>query len=71
MYWSKYNNQNIDVQYSPYIFNDDTYFWLCVFCPLLENIRIELGLKKTSLWTRSPDGQHDFHMTIGNVKHLK
>ncbi len=34
----------------------------------LEAIRVELHLRPTSDWTRSPDNRHRFHSTIGNLK---
>lgn len=67
-YWRKYHNQNIVFQYESYIYNDELYYWLNAYSPRLEKIRHELGLTKTSAITKSPDGRHKFHITIGNLK---
>jgi hypothetical protein len=70
-FWQKYHNQEIDFYYNHYIYNDDIYYWLEASCDLLECIRTELGLEPTSYYTKSPDGQHKFHITIGNTKFYK
>jgi hypothetical protein len=66
--WNKYNNQEIEFEYDNFIYNDEIYYWLNCYSKRLEDIRLELGLSSTSLITRSPDGRHKFHMTIGNLK---
>lgn len=68
--WEKYQNHLFEFEYSGIVYNDDVYYWLDVTCPKLEEIRCELGLNSTSQWTKSPDGRHRFHITIGNTKHL-
>ena len=50
------------------VYNDETYYWLNVFCKDLEEIREELGLTKSGDVSLSPDGRHKFHITIGNSK---
>lgn len=67
-YWNKYQDQNIVFNYESFIYNDPIYFWLKVECKQLEKIREELGLNRVSPITKSPDNQHDFHITIGNLK---
>lgn len=37
---------------------------LCPYC----NKRLELGLGPSHSIVKSPDGKHDGHMTIGNMK---
>lgn len=69
--WEKYQNINVDFEYEPIIYNDECYYWLNAYSSVLEDIRIELGLLPTNEFTRSPDGKHKFHITIGNIKHLK
>lgn len=54
--------------YSGIIHNDETYFWLEVNSWELQEIRVKLGLTSTSRITRSPDGNHSFHITLGNLK---
>jgi len=69
--WGKYEGQDVEFQYDSFIYNDDVYYWINCFSSTLEEIRQELGLPTTSQFTRSPDGKHKFHITIGNIKHLK
>jgi len=69
--WGKYQDQIVTFQYDPYIYNDELYYWLNAFSPVLEEIRLELGLPTTSQYTRSPDGRHRFHLTVANTKHLR
>ena len=68
-FWGSYHNQEINFEYESNIYNDETYYWLNAYSPKLEEIRQELGLQSTSQFTRSPDGAHKFHITIGNIKH--
>lgn len=67
-YWGKLNNQEIEFEYDNYIFQNTIYFWLAVECNLLKNIRENLGLPSLSDITKSPCGNHDFHITIANSK---
>lgn len=54
--------------YDPYVYNDDTYYWLRVTCPVLNTVRQSLGLPDWSDQSRAPDGFDSFHITIGNTK---
>ncbi len=58
----------IEFGYDNVIYNDDVYYWLPVVAPELKKIRNNLGLPATSRLTYSPDGQHEFHITLGNLK---
>lgn len=69
-FWGKYEKEWIEFEYESWVYNSQTYYWLNVFCPRLEEIRRELGLSLTSGITRSPDGRHKFHCTIGNTKNV-
>jgi len=69
--WNKYDSNAFEFEYDNYIYISDNYLWLNVFSEELENIRFELGLPKTSEITRSPDGRHKFHTTIGNFKNKR
>lgn len=69
--WGKYQNQTIEFEYEPFVYNGELYYWLNVYCQELEDIRLELGLQNTSPFTRSPNGKHRFHITIANLKHIK
>lgn len=69
-HWNKYKNEIIRFQYENWIYNGTVYYWLNVYCGRLEEIRRELGLPICSPITRSEDGRHRFHSTIGNVKSL-
>jgi hypothetical protein len=66
--WGKYDGEEIEFEYDNYVYNDNTYYWLNVFSDRLEKIRVELGLPVVSGITKSPDGKHKFHTTIGNIK---
>lgn len=68
--WNKYANQEIEFEYEGVIYNDEAYYWLNVRSWDLEMIRRELGLNLISEITKSPDGRHRFHTTIGNIKRL-
>lgn len=68
--WKKYQNRIIEFEYENIIYNDETYYWLNAYSSNLEYIRKELGLQTTSEITRSPDGKHKFHITIGNTKNV-
>jgi hypothetical protein len=69
--WNKYQDKEIEFYYEHYVYSDNTYWWINIFCNELEFIRQELGLPIASGITRSPDGKHKFHMTIGNTKGLQ
>ena len=69
--WGKYQDDKVDFDYDHYVFNDELYFWLNVFSPQLESIRLELGVKPFGDATLSPDGRHKFHITLGNLKNKK
>lgn len=58
--WKKYDGNPVVFQYSPEIGSDGTYFWLPIFCPEFESVRVELGLKPTI--------PIPWHLTIGNLK---
>ena len=66
--WGKHEGREVEFKYSTYVYNDEVYYWLQAFSPTLSNIRVELGLSKFSEWSRPPDGQDCFHITIGNTK---
>jgi len=63
-FWRKHEGRKINFEYSNEIIWDETYYWLNVRCPVIEEIRAELGLTPYPWWVNS------FHVTIGNVKAL-
>ena len=67
--WNKYHDRHVHIVYENFIYNDEVYYWLNAYSFFLEDVREGLGLASTSQYTKSPDGQHKFHITIGNVKH--
>lgn len=69
--WNKYKDCSVVFEYEGEIYNDETYYWLNAYSKDLEEIRQQLGLSKTSEITRSPDGRHKFHITLGNLKNKK
>lgn len=46
----------------------DIYAWLVVRSEELTQIRLRLGLPPSSEWSRPPDGEDCYHVTIGNRK---
>lgn len=67
--WGKYEGQKIEFLYSPTIHCGKIYYWLCIYCKQLEDIRLELGLPVVSQWTLPPEGfRKSFHCTIANCK---
>lgn len=68
-FWRKYDGEEISFLYSPIVQCGKVYFWLNALCKRLEEIRAELGLPITSMYTRPPEGfSKYFHMTIANSK---
>lgn len=66
--WGTRQGQEIEFEFDPIVACDDTYYWLNVRCPMLAEIRRELGLSDTSALSRPPDGSDFFHITLGNLK---
>lgn len=67
--WGKYEGEEIEFFYDPQIKEGSVYFWLDVYCVKLENIRLELGLPATSMYTLPPEGfKKVFHTTLANKK---
>lgn len=58
--WRKHHDKVIEFVYSPEIKFSETYAWLTVESPQLEEIRVELGLR--------PLPRVKFHLTLGNRK---
>lgn len=66
--WESLQRKVVTFWYHDVIHNDETYFWLEANSWELQDIRVKLGLTSTSRITRSPDGRHAFHITLGNLK---
>lgn len=67
-YWGKHEGMSVPFYYNNEIENDEKYFWLGASSKDLESVRVELGLVNVNWVTKTPDGSHDFHITIGNTK---
>lgn len=68
-YWGKYENEQIEFEYSNYVHNGTVYWWLNAFSARLEEIRVELGLYIHDKFTQPPEGYlKTFHITLGNTK---
>ena len=61
--WKKHEGKQIEFTYSPNLRMSETYVWIPVESPELEDIRMELGLRAQP---RVP-----FHITVGNTKNLE
>lgn len=67
--WGRYEGEEVEFYYDNYVHSGKVYYWLNCFCQRLEEIRLELGLKCHSRYTRPPEGfRKCFHMTIANLK---
>lgn len=64
--WGLHEGEKIKFWYDPWVYSDETYWWLNVRCPRLSEIRTELGLRPTRFTPQDAAG--GFHMTIGNTK---
>lgn len=69
-FWGPYEGMEQMFFYDMIVKNDETYYWLNVYCPFFHSLRIDLGLAPSSEWSRPPDGSDNFHITIGNTKIL-
>lgn len=70
-YWDKYEGNEIEFYYENIVRFGTVYCWLNVFSTRLEEIRIELGLPVSSMYTLPPEGfTKCFHATLGNFKGL-
>ena len=68
-HWWKHNNRTVSFIYSPIIHHDSVYYWINVWCKILEEIRIELGMPFHSPFTLPPAGfKKNSHCTIANTK---
>jgi hypothetical protein len=65
--WGKIDGLLIDYRYSPEAVPGEVYWWLRVECPELARIRRDLGLPEMCEYTRPPDGEDVFHITIGRL----
>lgn len=55
--WEKYADQELEIEYTSVVGDNDVHWWLPVICEKALDIRIELGLP------RQP--HHPLHMTFG------
>ncbi len=62
--WNVWNEKFINFEYSNIIDHDETYLWLNVKAPDIENIRELLGLPPIPPW------RNYFHITLGNFKNV-
>lgn len=69
-FWGEYEGSEVEFSYDPELRLDRVYYWLNVTSRRLSEIRMELGLPAKSRWTRPPDAQECFHITIANRKAL-
>lgn len=56
-FWKKHEGETVEFEYSPYVQQVWKFFVLPVTCPMLDNIRAELGLPKKPL-----------HITVGRIE---
>lgn len=70
-HWGKYEGLDIYFEYSNIIRWGTIYYWLDAYSDRLTEIRLELGLQRTTALSRPPDGRECFHITLGNVKGVR
>lgn len=61
--WGKHEGESIEFQYTPYIYEDETYFWMSAWSDQAVEIRKALGLPPF----RFIDSK-SYHITIANKK---
>ena len=66
-YWKKYNNEIIEFEYLPYVYQTWRFFCIPVKCKKLEDIRKELGLTSFIQRESSVFPDYHFHLTIGRL----
>lgn len=54
--------------YDPEVRAGETYWWLRCWSLDLTALRLSLGLPVSSEWSRPPDNEDCFHITVGNTK---
>ena len=54
--------------YDPAVIEGETYWWLRCWCLDLTALRLSLGLPASSEFSRPPNGEDCFHITVGNTK---
>jgi hypothetical protein len=59
---------NFEFTYDSRLREGDVYWWLRVWSPALTQLRLDLGLRPSSEYSRPPDGEDCFHITVGNKK---
>lgn len=57
-----YLDQPVTFFYDNTVYTDQKSFWLNIFCPQLDDIRIACGLDKRKF---------SYHLTLGNIKNFK
>lgn len=60
--------REVTFEYDPEPVVGDVYTWLRVLSPELTEVRRLFGLQPSSPWSRPPDDEDVFHVTIGNRK---
>lgn len=60
IYWNKYNNKEIEFEYSNKIYTNGMFYWLQIYSHLLLDLREELGLSR--------ELTVPLHLTLGNNK---
>lgn len=70
-HWAKYDGEPLEFTYDSRVVEGDIYYWLRAWSDRLVEIRMELGLKPLWELCRPPDNEDCFHITLGNLKHLR
>lgn len=69
-FWQKYENRKIKFEFNPeYISTNGKHWWVKVFSPELESIRMELGLTPQPMFFHRQSKEqrvNPFHLTLGH-----
>lgn len=63
-----FKEKDVWFTYDPNVVEDEVYWWLRAWCLDLTSLRLSLGLPVSSEWSRPPNGEDCFHITVGNTK---
>lgn len=66
-----FQERDVWFTYDPDVVEGEVYWWLRCWSLDLTSLRLSLGLPASSEFTRPPDGEDCFHITVGNKKGSK
>jgi hypothetical protein len=67
-HWGCDEGRVVEFEYEPFLYHDESYWWLRVFSDDLAAVRQRLGLVGYGRTSVAPDLKRCYHTTIGNLK---